>query len=297
MISQQEFGNDLLDVVGHEHLTVEQLDLALLAAKVLADAGEVQDALEVEGIIHVQVDPEQGLLKGVEQLVIAVLVFLLGAVLGSLEPQGMGVVEGLGLLGFLAFLGFLGLFVRVHQIDRHGHVAAVAIQDLANPIGVQEFLFLVRDMQGDGGTALGAGALAHGELHAVLAFPAHGGRALLEAEGVDGHLVGGHEGAVKAQAEMADDAALGVALVLFEEFLGAGEGHLVDVLVHFLGGHADAVILVTASQPLATSSRMKISLSEYSQRLITGMMFCAWMEILPFLISDMAECASLTSIC
>ena len=34
----------------------------------------------------------------------------------------------------------------------------------------------------------------------------------------------------------------GVALVLFEEFLGAGEGHLVDVLVHFLGGHADAVV-------------------------------------------------------
>ena len=155
----------------------------------------------------------------------------------------MGVVEGLGLLGFLAFLGLLGLFVRVHQIDRHGHVAAVAIQDLANPISVQEFLFLVRDMQGDGGAALGAGALAHGELHAVLALPAHGGRAILEAEGVDGHFVGGHEGAVKAQAEMADDAALGVALVLFEEFLGAGEGHLVDVLVHFLGSHADAVVL------------------------------------------------------
>ena len=43
---------------------------------------------------------------------------------------------------------------------------------------------------------------------------------------------------------MADDAALGVLLiaVLLDEFLRAGEGDLVDVLVHLFGRHADAVI-------------------------------------------------------
>ena len=39
--------------------------------------------------------------------------------------------------------------------------------------------------------------------------------------------------------------------------------------------------LVMASQPLETISRIKMSLSEYSHRLMIGIMFCAWMEILP----------------
>ena len=41
---------------------------------------------------------------------------------------------------------------------------------------------------------------------------------------------------------MADDAALVFAGIILEEFLGAGKGHLVDVLFHFLRGHADAVV-------------------------------------------------------
>ena len=31
-------------------------------------------------------------------------------------------------------------------------------------------------------------------------------------------------------------------LVLLQEILGAGEGHLVDVALHLIGGHADAVV-------------------------------------------------------
>ena len=40
-------------------------------------------------------------------------------------------------------------------------------------------------------------------------------------------------------------------------------------------------ILLTASQPLETSSRTNISLSEYSHFLMTGMIFSALMEIVP----------------
>ena len=44
-----------------------------------------------------------------------------------------------------------------------------------------------------------------------------------------------------------------------------------------------------ASQPLATSSRMKMSLSEYSHCLMTGMMFSACIETVPFDISITSE--------
>ena len=134
----------------------------------------------------------------------------------------MHVVDG-GLFLFLFFLfgagGLVGVFfgfvlVQVLEVNRHAHVAAVPIQHFPHPVAVQEFLFFVGDVQDDGGAALGAAAVPHGEGHAVLAFPQHGRRAVLVGEGVDGHFVGGHESGIEAQAEMTDDAALVVAGVV-----------------------------------------------------------------------------------
>ena len=45
----QELRDDLLDVVRHEDLVVEQLDHALVGAELVFEPGEIQDALEVEG--------------------------------------------------------------------------------------------------------------------------------------------------------------------------------------------------------------------------------------------------------
>ena len=253
---QQELRDDLLDVIGHEHLAVEQLDLPLLTAEILADTGEVQDALEVEGIVHVQVNPEQRLLKGVEQLAVGILIFFLGAVAGIFQPQRMGIVDRLGCLGRRRFLalfgsllgslfGFLGLelfILHIHQIDGHGHVAAVALQHLAHAQAIQEFLFFIRDMQRHGGAALGAVAVAHLIGHAVLAFPAHRLGPFLIGQRIDRYLISGHKGRIEAQAEVADDAAILIPLILFQKLLGAGEGHLVDVAVYLLSRHADAVI-------------------------------------------------------
>ena len=44
-------------------------------------------------------------------------------------------------------------------------------------------------------------------------------------------------------------------------------------------------IFVIASHALLTISRTKMSLSEYSHFLITGMMFCAWIDTLPVFFS------------
>ena len=49
----EELGDDFLDVVRHEHLIVVQLDDALVGRELIFELGEVEDALEVEGILGV----------------------------------------------------------------------------------------------------------------------------------------------------------------------------------------------------------------------------------------------------
>ena len=81
---QQELGNNFLDVVRHENLAAEELDLSFMGAEVLTNLGEVQNPLQVERIVHVQVNPEQRVLKVREHPVIEALVLLLGAIAGLL---------------------------------------------------------------------------------------------------------------------------------------------------------------------------------------------------------------------
>ena len=68
--------------------------------------------------------------------------------------------------------------------------------------------------------------------------------ALLVGEGLNLHRAGNHEGRIEAQAKVADDAgvALALLLVFFQKILRAGEGDLGDVPLHLVLGHADAVI-------------------------------------------------------
>ena len=196
---QQELGNDLLDVVSHEYLVVVQLDDALAGGELVLDAGEVEYALKVERIFRVQVDPEQRLLEVIEHLAVEFLVLLVGALVGPLHPQWMGVVDLLGLgrlLRLFALLGRFGLDDFADE-DGHGHKGAVLLQGAAQCPKVQEVLVLVVDVQRDGRAPLGAVRGLDLVFHAVLARPAHG-RSVGIALGVDDHLVRYHEGTVKA---------------------------------------------------------------------------------------------------
>ena len=257
----EEFGNDFLDVIRHEHLTGEQLDLTFAGAEILLQLGEVQDALEVEGIIDVEMDPEQRIVKVGEHAVVERLVLLVRALAGVLQPQGRNVVDMrrlghlddlFGLLGAV-LVGFAldghvaleGLGGRILEIHGRVHVAAVALEHLAGAVGFEELLVLLGDVQDDGRAVRGAGACAHLEGHAVLARPMDGFGALLPAEGLDFNPVGHHKHGVEAQTEVADDAALVVflaAVIILEELLGAGESDLIDISLHLVGGHADAGI-------------------------------------------------------
>ena len=192
---------------------------------------------------------------------VELLILLVRAVGGLLQPQGRGLVDLLGLRNLDDLFGlrravlvllipdrhvlFHGLRVGVLQHYRISHVAAVAVQDLPDLPHVQEFLFLLRDMQDNVravGLALAAGKL---EAHAVLRYPVNRLRLALAAEGLDFHLVTDHEDGIEAQAEVADDIALLLRLLvlkLLHELRRAGESHLVDVLADFICGHADTGI-------------------------------------------------------
>ena len=170
----QEFRNDFLDVIRDKYLVVIQLDHTLGGFIFQVDLGEVKDTLEIERIVHVQVDPEQGLFIILEDLSVEFLVFLIGAVFGILAPEGMDLVHQgrpladlqLLFLIFLLFFAFLLLgldhfdddifrpslrllnslghgSVQLRQIDLNRHEGAVFLDDFLRPPVVGEFLAVI----------------------------------------------------------------------------------------------------------------------------------------------------------
>ena len=92
---------------------------------------------------------------------------------------------------------------------------------------------------------VGAGLAALGHLQAevggAITAPAHRLSASTGREGHQLHLLSHHEAGIEAQAEVADDRVVFL-LVFLEEVFGAGKGHLVDVALHLIDIHADAVV-------------------------------------------------------
>ena len=100
-------------------------------------------------------------------------------------------------------------------------------------------------MQHHVGAALGLLGAFEGEGRAAVANPVGGFGAFLVALREDFHVLGHHEGGVETQAELPDNLVFGgrvLLLVLLHKLGGTGEGNLVDVLLDFLTGHAQAVV-------------------------------------------------------
>ena len=75
---QQVAGHHLLDRITHKHLVAVEANLAPLPIGAAREPGEEENALEVVGVIGVEVHPEQGIpLEGVE-IAVEVDVVLVG---------------------------------------------------------------------------------------------------------------------------------------------------------------------------------------------------------------------------
>ena len=221
---QQVAGHHLLDRITHEHVVAVELDLPLLPVSPARELGEVEDALQVVGVVGVEVHPEQRVaLEGVE-VAVELDVVVVAEIARALAPGRLALVHRFAL-----------------QLHRHRQEVAVGGDQGADAgrLDVLELLLhQVQDHIGAGFTALGG---SQAEVGGAVAAPAHRLAALAGGAGHQLHLPGHHETGVEAQAEVADDRVV-LALVLLQEILGTGKGHLVDVALHLIGVHADAVV-------------------------------------------------------
>ena len=236
---RQEVRHNVIDMVGDKHLVAVERDLVALDRHPLFDLREIKNAREGERIIDIQMNMEKRLLLHRVEFAVELVVVLILQLGRGLGPERLDVVDDLVLVGIdiLAVLPFLLLA----EHDGNRHELAVLVQEAFDAGLLAVFGGIVVQVQGDDRSA----AVLVNRLHLIgrgaVAGPFHRLRALLPGKGLDGDLLRHHESAVKAQAEMADDAA-DLVLVLLQELAGGGESDLVDVFVDLLLGHADAFV-------------------------------------------------------
>ena len=125
MQQRQELGHDTLHLVGDEHLVAIELNLVALKFDVGMHAGEIQNARQVERIVHIQVNPEQRLvLHGIKRAVEALVVFVLQAGRG-LYPQWLDGVDYIVLV-CLNIFSILPLCLLAKD-NRYSHELAVFV--------------------------------------------------------------------------------------------------------------------------------------------------------------------------
>ena len=74
----EKLGHDVLYLIGDEHLIAVELNLVAVDVQVVLNLGEIEHARQMEGIIYVEVYPEQGLVgHWIEVAVEIAVVFVL----------------------------------------------------------------------------------------------------------------------------------------------------------------------------------------------------------------------------
>ena len=255
-----KLGDDALQLVGDKDLVAVELHAVFLEVELVLDFREIEDAGEVEGVVHVEVDLEHRVLEVHRiEFVVELLVVLIGEGGRRLLPERVGVVDDAGhlhgfFLGFLFFLvlvfvrGLFGLgfgfapFGLGAAEDGDGQETAVLVEQPHDFVLVEELGGVVGHVQHNLAAALRLVNLFQGEIGRAVATPLHGRGVALVRLGEDIDAVGHHKGRVEAEPEMADDVGGVGALVFGQEILGARKSDLVDVFVHLLGRHPDAVV-------------------------------------------------------
>ena len=148
----EELRHDAFHLVGNEHLVAVELYLVALHVDVVLDAWEVEDTCQIEWEVHVEVNPEEGLvLHGVEGAVEALVVLVLECA-WRLGPEGLYAVDDVVLIGLyvLAVLPFC-LLAESHG---YSHELAVLVEQFLYLVLLEELLAVVSYVEHDVATTL-----------------------------------------------------------------------------------------------------------------------------------------------
>ena len=88
----QELRHDAFHCVGHEDLVAVELNLVALDFDVVLFLREVEDAGKVEGLVDVEVNPEERLVGHREEVAVELLVVLVLEVSRLLCPQRLYII-------------------------------------------------------------------------------------------------------------------------------------------------------------------------------------------------------------
>ena len=148
----EELRHDAFHLVGNEHLVAVELYLVALHVDVVLDAWEVEDTCQIEWEVHVEVNPEEGLvLHGVEGAV-EVLVVLVLECAWRLGPEGLYAVDDVVLIGLYVLAVFP--FCLLAESHGHSHELAVLVEQLLYLVLLEELLAVVSYVEHDVATTL-----------------------------------------------------------------------------------------------------------------------------------------------
>ena len=153
MKQRQEVWHNTLNLVGDEHLIAVELNLIALQVNVALDAWEVENTSQVEGIVHIQVNPEQRLILHGIKLAVELLVVLILQRRWGLRPQRHNVIDNIVLIGILHLAVFPFLLLAKH--DGHRHELAVLVEQFLNLRLLKILLAVVGNVKNHVGTAVG----------------------------------------------------------------------------------------------------------------------------------------------
>ena len=234
----KEVRDNVLHAVGDEHLVAEELDLVAVNVDVALDFREVEHTGEVEGVVDIQMNPEEGIvLHGIEVAVEGLVILVLQC-RGLFGPEGLGDVDDVRFVGLL--LAAVLPFGLLAEGDGYGEELAVLLQQFFDAVFLEELLAVVVNMEHDVRTALCLVGLFEGEFGVAVAAPLVC-RFVLPTLGDNVDTLRYHEGAVESESEVSDDGG-GIVLVFLQEVGGSAEGNLVDVAVNLFGGHTDTAV-------------------------------------------------------
>ena len=187
---RKKLRHNIFHLVCHEHLIAIELDFVAMDFDVVFDAREVEHTGEVEGIVHVEVYPEEGLVGHRIEVAIKLLIVLVVECRRLACPERIGFAYDIVFVGLLLLAVFpFGLFAKSNG---HGQEAAIFLEQ-AFDFGVFKKLFAVfGNVEDDVGSTVGLVYFFHLIGRTAVARPAYS-RGVAVAACADFHFVGHHK--------------------------------------------------------------------------------------------------------